>query len=372
MANEKKTSRKKFRVAVSGSTVDGREISPVHLREAAENFNPDVYAARVNVEHYLSPCPSSEFSAMGDVTALSTEDITEGPLAGRTALYAEIEPTERMKQLVADGKKIYSSIELHPQFSVNVVDLKNRKYQCEQVNYDTFISYPQLDAWAAHPDFQSRVSTQIARQVALDRIMIGFNGTSHADESNFSTNKLLQDVNVGWLEHIRTDASERVMNDVTLTSRNMDNTVAHAGKYANADALVQDARSSLLDEWHKEADDLVVIMGRNLFNSLRLPVLNSISGQNPNAELLAGQLILSSRAIGGLDVFLAPFFPDATMLITSFNNLSIYWQKGTMRRLMKDEPEYNRIATYQSINDAYVVEDYGKCAMVTGLKFADS
>ncbi len=76
----------------------------------------------------------------------------------------------------------------------NVVDLKNRKYQCEQVNYDTFISYPQLDAWAAHPDFQSRVSTQIARQVALDRIMIGFNGTSHADESNFSTNKLLQDV----------------------------------------------------------------------------------------------------------------------------------------------------------------------------------
>ncbi len=118
MANEKKTSRKKFRVAVSGSTVDGREISPVHLREAAENFNPDVYAARVNVEHYLSPCPSSEFSAMGDVTALSTEDITEGPLAGRTALYAEIEPTERMKQLVADGKKIYSSIELHPQFSV--------------------------------------------------------------------------------------------------------------------------------------------------------------------------------------------------------------------------------------------------------------
>ena len=119
MANEKKTSRKKFRVAVSGSTVDGREISPVHLREAAENFNPDVYAARVNVEHYLSPYPSSDFCAMGDVTALSTEDITEGPLAGRTALYAEIEPTERMKQLVADGKKIYSSIELHPQFSVN-------------------------------------------------------------------------------------------------------------------------------------------------------------------------------------------------------------------------------------------------------------
>lgn len=51
MANEKKTSRKKFRVAVSGSTVDGREISPVHLREAAENFNPDVYAGQENARN---------------------------------------------------------------------------------------------------------------------------------------------------------------------------------------------------------------------------------------------------------------------------------------------------------------------------------
>ncbi|HGC0974970.1 TPA: GPO family capsid scaffolding protein, partial [Escherichia coli] len=75
------------------------------------------YGARVNVEHWLSPVPSSEFSAMGDVTALSTEEITEGPLVGRTALYAEIEPTDRMKNLVSRGKKIYSSIELARNFT---------------------------------------------------------------------------------------------------------------------------------------------------------------------------------------------------------------------------------------------------------------
>jgi hypothetical protein len=42
---------------------------------------------------------------MGDVVALSTEDITEGPLAGRTALYAEIEPSDRMVQMTDKGKK---------------------------------------------------------------------------------------------------------------------------------------------------------------------------------------------------------------------------------------------------------------------------
>lgn len=111
--------RKKFRVAVSGNTVDGREIQPQHLREAAANYSPEVYGARVNIEHYLSMFPGSDFGAMGDVVALSTEDITDGPLAGRTALYAEIEPSDRMVQMTNKGQKVYSSIELHPQFALN-------------------------------------------------------------------------------------------------------------------------------------------------------------------------------------------------------------------------------------------------------------
>lgn len=111
--------RKKFRVAVSGNTVDGREIQPQHLRDAAANYSQEVYGARVNIEHYLSPYPGSDFGAMGDVVALSTEDITEGPLTGRTALYAEIEPSDRMVQMTNKGEKVYSSIELHPQFALN-------------------------------------------------------------------------------------------------------------------------------------------------------------------------------------------------------------------------------------------------------------
>lgn len=119
MASAAKPARKKFRVAVSGATVDGREIRPEHLRDAAANYNTDVYGARVNLEHYLSPFPGSDFGALGDVTALSAEDITDGPLVGRTALYAEIEPSERMKKLTEKGEKVYSSIELHPQFALN-------------------------------------------------------------------------------------------------------------------------------------------------------------------------------------------------------------------------------------------------------------
>ena len=66
MASAAKPARKKFRVAVSGATVDGREIRPEHLRDAAANYSPQTCtAARVNVEHYLSPFPGSDFGAMG-------------------------------------------------------------------------------------------------------------------------------------------------------------------------------------------------------------------------------------------------------------------------------------------------------------------
>lgn len=92
-------------MAVSGTTSDGREICGDMLKAAAASYDPSVYGARVNVEHILSPHPDSAFAAMGDVVALSAENITDGPLAGRTALYAEIEPTERMKNCWMTAKR---------------------------------------------------------------------------------------------------------------------------------------------------------------------------------------------------------------------------------------------------------------------------
>ncbi|EFN0229578.1 phage major capsid protein, P2 family [Escherichia coli] len=252
----------------------------------------------------------------------------------------------------------------------SVADLAARRYRCEQVNYDTFISYAQIDAWSSQKNFQQLLSAQITRQIALDRIMIGFNGESHALISDRATNPLLQDVNPGWLKHIRDKAATRVVKGMTLTRRDDENKLVAKGDYGNPDAMVHDIRSSVLDEWHKDAPDLVVLMGRDLFNTLRLPMINAISTTNPNTELVAGQLIVASRTVGGLQTYLAPYFPKEAMLITSLKNLSIYFQKGSLRRFIREEPEYNRIATYQSMNDCYVVEDYGKCALIEGITFA--
>ncbi len=72
-------------------------------------------------------------------------------------------------------------------------------------------------------------------------------------------------------------------------------------------------------------------------------MLNSISGQNPNAEYLPDSSSCHRAPLADWMYSFAvlPGFNDADHLVQQPVDLR---QKGTMRRLMKDEPEYNRIA----------------------------
>ncbi|MEG2553641.1 MAG: phage major capsid protein, P2 family [Hafnia sp.] len=253
----------------------------------------------------------------------------------------------------------------------NLAALDSNKYTCNKVNADTFTPYTQLDAWAKFPDFQQRLSNQIIKRIALDRIMIGFNGTSYAEKSDRAANPLLQDCGIGWLQQYRTNAPQRVMKNITVTSRDDTNQVIAKGDYGNYDSVVFDGVNSLMDEWYKDSPDLVVITGRNLTVNRSFPIINAVSTNNPNSEALAGQLIASRKTIGNLPSFIAPFFPDGSMFITSWENLSIYWQEGGHRRRIVEEPEYNRVSTYSSSNDAYVIEDYGYGCLIEGITAAE-
>ncbi|MGL5661379.1 MAG: P2 family phage major capsid protein, partial [Aeromonas sp.] len=95
----------------------------------------------------------------------------------------------------------------------NPTALYAHSYECAQTDFDTMIGYGQLDAWAKFPDFQTRVRDAIITRQALDRIMIGWNGTHAAADTDRNANPLLQDVNIGWLEHIRQDAPAQVMSE---------------------------------------------------------------------------------------------------------------------------------------------------------------
>lgn len=108
---------KRFRIATEGATTDGRVISRDWISQMAKNYDPAMYGARINMEHIKGYTPDSPFRRYGDVTALSAEEITEGPLKGKLALYGDISPTQELAELTKARQKIYTSIEVNPKFA---------------------------------------------------------------------------------------------------------------------------------------------------------------------------------------------------------------------------------------------------------------
>lgn len=96
-----------IKVGQSGPTCDGREIDAQWLREAAETYDPKVYAALIWPEHFRF------LGNSGKVVALKAKD--EGD--GIVGLYAQLEPNVRLLQSIKEGQRLYTSMELTPDFA---------------------------------------------------------------------------------------------------------------------------------------------------------------------------------------------------------------------------------------------------------------
>ncbi len=231
--------------------------------------------------------------------------------------------------------------------------LDSNKYRCEKTDFDTAIKYATLDSWAKFPDFQAKLRDTILKRQALDRIMIGFNGTSVAATTDRVANPLLQDVNKGWIQHFVEQAAARVMTEVVAASGQVK--IGATGDYLNLDALVFDAKNNLIDPTFRQDPNLVVICGTGLMADKYFPIINQ--NQRPE-DMLVMDMLVAQKRIGGLPGIQVPFIPDNTIMITPLKNLSIYWQEGARRRTVFDNAKRDQIENYESSNEAYVVEDF--------------
>ena len=235
--------------------------------------------------------------------------------------------------------------------------MDERFYFCRKTDFDTAIKYAKLDQWAKFKDFYARFSGQIHKRQGLDRIMIGFNGTSYAATTDITANPKLQDVNKGWLQKMREENAARVMSSGSDASKI---TVGATGDYKNFDALVMDLTNEMIDEVHQDNPDLVVLCNRKTVADKYFPLVNKVQ---ENSEKLAADIIISQKRMGNLPVYAVPFFPEHAILVTTFDNLSIYVQEGARRRTVIDNPKRDQIENYESSNEDYYIEDLGLAAM---------
>ena len=240
--------------------------------------------------------------------------------------------------------------------------LDGTKYRCEQTNFDTHLSYAKLDAWAKFPDFQSRVANAILTRQALDRIVIGFNGVKAMADTDLDANPLLQDVNKGWLQIAREQIPEQVLEQGATAGKI---TLGAGGDYENLDALVHDVKQ-MVDTVFRDGGDLIAIVGSDLLAHDKAKLYSNQAGKPTEKERIENQQVIATY--GGLPSFSVPFFPVNAVTVTSFDNLSIYFQDSSWRKQTIDNPKRSRVEDYNSRNEGYVIEQLEKFAMTENVE----
>ncbi|WP_338522424.1 phage major capsid protein, P2 family [Pseudomonas batumici] len=240
----------------------------------------------------------------------------------------------------------------------NLLDLNGLEYELFDTQSDVALPFATIDAWAKFPDFAQRYSKAVHTGMALDRIMIGWHGTHAAADTNPVAYPMLQDVNKGWIQLVREQAPEQILIEGATPGKIQ---IGGTGDYPNLDALVHDV-SLMIDEVFRGSGDLVALIGRDLLSHEK-GKLYAAQGRTPT-EKERVEMAQVIATYGGLPSYTCPFFPPKGVVVTSFNNLSIYFQDTSWRRHLLENPRRSRTEDYNSRNEGYVVEQLGKFASI--------
>lgn len=247
----------------------------------------------------------------------------------------------------------------------DVSALDSTKYELQDTHSDVGLPYAKIDAWAKFPDFADRYSAAVQKRLAQDRIIIGFHGTHAADDTDPVAYPKLQDVNKGWLQQAREQIPAQVLREGKVAGKV---TMGKGGDYANLDALVHDTKQ-MVDEKLRDDGDLITIIGSDLLAADKAKLYTTQAGKPTEKERIENAQVISTY--GGLPAFTVPNFPVNAVLVTSWDNLSIYFQDTSWRKQTIDNPRRSRVEDFNSRNEGYVIEQLEKFALTENVEILE-
>ena len=237
--------------------------------------------------------------------------------------------------------------------------LDDSQYMLHQTNSDIAIAYSVIDAWKFFADFFQRYQRLFRGAIANDRLRVGWHGVSAELDTDPVANPNGEDVNIGWLQHIR------LADNGTGKNYQSGVTIGQGGDVANLDSLASQARNDLVDEEFRDHPDLRVLVSRDLIGMEEGKYYEAAGDKASEKIHMDNGRIL--QTYGGMQALSPPFFPDGTLSVTWTKNLSIYHQEDSWRRTVKEKPEKNQVEDFNSRNEGYVVENTGGMALVENI-----
>ena len=237
--------------------------------------------------------------------------------------------------------------------------MKAMPYLCEQVNFDTCIRYSQLDAFAHLKNFNTIISNQTREQIDANKITIGFYGESCEVNTDAAANPNGEDVCKGWFQALREHNPKAMLTEGNTVSEIR---IGEGGDFINLDLAVMNVRGLLHDACENDAD-LVAIIGSDLL-AYEKAKFYAKNGNTPSEKSKIEEMQVIGT-YGGLPAVSVPGFPPSGILVTSYKNLSLYIQEGSIRRsVAKQNDERDQVENFESMNIAYVIEQLEKAAAI--------
>lgn len=95
-----------LKVATSGKTVDGREITETEITQMAASYDKEEYTSNIWYEHIRY------FGNLGQVIEAKAEKDKKD----RLCLFVKLTPSNELISLNSQGQKLFTSVEIHPNF----------------------------------------------------------------------------------------------------------------------------------------------------------------------------------------------------------------------------------------------------------------
>lgn len=233
------------------------------------------------------------------------------------------------------------------------------RYKLAETDSGIIIPWQKLDMWGSlAPQFAQRWADFVQNQIALDMLTVGFNGVSVAADTAKAD---LSDVNKGWFQFVRENKPENMIkghsNRISIFGHNAD--------FANLDELAYALRQGI-HERHRNGNDLVFCVGADLV-AKQAQFIYSKHGLTPTERAALSTHELMGN-FGGMPAITPPNMPAKGAFVTSLDNLSIYTQKGSVRRSIRNDEELKGAIDSYYRMEGYAVEDVTK---FVGIEFGN-
>ncbi|EJZ6320847.1 phage major capsid protein, P2 family [Salmonella enterica] len=204
--------------------------------------------------------------------------------------------------------------------------VSGNEYRLYEVDSGSFLDYATLTAWAnagTENEFYNRLQAFFYKSIAADLLRVAFNGThAAAGDTDPKTNPNGEDVHPGWHQIVKERSPKQIITDKVTLNRE-----TKGADFISVDSVVADIIYTCIQPEFRQDPDLVVLVSQNVIAADAVSMMNRIDRPS---EKVAAQLM--NREIAGRKAYTPPYMPDNRVVVTTLQNLHMYFQSGTQQR----------------------------------------